>query len=85
MFSVTKPFKISFLLFSYPPHELDVPEFSISWLYTELADFYKSWLPESEQEIFYNSFSEMGYYTIKIKPDLRIVMVNPNGCLSYNL
>ena len=70
---------------SYPPISLDVPEFSAQWLFKEVAEYYKQWFPIEFQDQFASFFSKHGYYTLKIKPDLRIVMVNPNACLSYNL
>ena len=70
---------------SYPPISLDVPEFSSQWLFKEVAEYYKQWFPIEFQDQFASFFSKHGYYTLKIKPGLRIVMVNPNACLSYNL
>lgn len=60
-------------------------EFSIDWLYPELAEYYAKWIPEGERSEFMANFAYRGVYSIKVKEDLRLVMVNPNGCLGYNL
>ncbi len=70
---------------SYPPIDLEDPEFAISWLYPTLAQFYKNWFPEELQANFEESFAQRGYYTFKQSDDLRIIVVNPNACLGYNL
>ena len=75
----------SFPCNSYPPKDLDVPEFKIQWLYSELAEYYSAWLPEDLRPEFVTQFSQNGYYTLKIRPGLRLILMNPNGCLGYNL
>jgi len=74
----------SFPTNSYPPHDLDVPEFSLDWLYPTLAQYYSKWMPEDQRSQFIDEFSLRGHYSVVIKPGLRLVMVNPNGCLAHN-
>ena len=62
-----------------------MPEFSLDWLYPTLAQYYSKWMPEDQQMKFIEEFSERGHYSVMIKPGLRVVMVNPNGCLAHNL
>jgi hypothetical protein len=57
----------------------------MSWLYPTLAGLYKDWLPLDVQDSFVESFSPRGYYTFLLKPGLRLITVNPNACLAYNL
>ena len=74
------------LVYSYPPHDLDVPEFSIDWLYPTLAQYYSRFFKSEDQQTkFIEDFSFRGHYSIVIKPGLRLIMVNPNGCLAHNL
>ena len=62
-----------------------MPEFSLDWLYPTLAEYYSKWMPEDQKLQFIQEFSLRGHYTVVIKPGLRLVMVNPNGCLAHNL
>ncbi|KAK2182689.1 hypothetical protein NP493_338g02064 [Ridgeia piscesae] len=53
---------------------------SVKWLYTALAKSWTHWLPlDTVQNI-----SRGGFYTVAVRPGLRIVSVNTNYCNAFN-
>lgn len=59
----------------------DVPEkFSTQWLYDFIAQEWAQWLPESALE----TVRIGGYYSVLIRPGLRLLATNLNECSVYN-
>lgn len=54
---------------------------SVQWLYNFLADQWQIWLPESALE----TLRKGGYYTLLLRPGLRIIALNSNICYTGNL
>lgn len=54
--------------------------FSPQWLYDYFADEWKTWLPESALE----TVRLGGYYTVLVRPGLRIITINNNECQTMN-
>ncbi|XP_064594947.1 sphingomyelin phosphodiesterase-like [Liolophura sinensis] len=64
---------------SFPPPFI-TGENSISWLYTALADSWKTWLPPETTLTIKNG----AFYTVSPYPGFRIVSINTNYCNNYN-
>ena len=60
---------------------VEEPEFSSSWIYQYLGDYFADWLPEQARV----TFSDQGFYTYEVMPGLRIVSLNSILNLGYNL
>lgn len=54
---------------------------SIHWLYNFMADQLQIWLPDTALE----TLRKNGYYTVLIRPGLRIIALNSNVCYTGNL
>lgn len=58
-----------------------VPErFSSQWLYSFVAEEWRTWLPESALE----TVRKGGYYTVLVRPGFRIIALNNNECYTFN-
>jgi len=69
----------SFPCNSYPTSNVngaDNPE----WLYNTLAEYFKDWLPQEQLD----QFRIDGFYSIEVSPELKLIGVNSNMCLTYN-
>ncbi|XP_018009494.1 sphingomyelin phosphodiesterase [Hyalella azteca] len=55
-------------------------EFSMDWLYGEVASLWQTWLPEDVA----TTIAYSGYYIVDVFPDLRLISVNTNYCYNYN-
>ena len=64
------------------PLEGDPEEFSAQWLYDKFAETWIKWLPE---EIANSTVRKAGFYTFELTPGWRLISINDNFCLSYNL
>ncbi|XP_071532616.1 sphingomyelin phosphodiesterase-like isoform X2 [Panulirus ornatus] len=69
---------------SHPVNSFPQPyinnEFDISWLYDEIVTLWQTWLPpEVATSVGYSA-----YYTVLIKPGLRLLSINTNYCYGYN-
>ncbi|KAF2361415.1 Calcineurin-like phosphoesterase domain ApaH type [Trinorchestia longiramus] len=69
---------------SHPVNAFSQPyldnEFSMDWLYDEIAELWQTWLPaDVAQTIAYS-----GYYSVDVFPDLRLLSVNTNYCYGFN-
>merc|ERR1711970_436993 len=69
----------SFPCNSYPTSNVD-GDGNPAWLYDTLADYFSSWLPEQQLE----QFRVDGFYSIDFSPELKLIGVNSNMCLTYN-
>lgn len=69
--------------YSYPTSNVPDPDLNPSWLYDALADYFSDWLPADALDSFRND----GFYSwsVPFMPGLRIIAVNSNLCLTYNL
>lgn len=56
------------------------PQYSTQWLYTFMANQWSRWLPESALA----TVRQGGYYTIAVRPGLRIIAMNNNDCYTFN-
>ncbi|XP_039599986.1 sphingomyelin phosphodiesterase [Polypterus senegalus] len=64
---------------SFPPPFI-IGNHSSSWLYNAIADEWAVWLaPEAQKTIRWG-----GFYTMQIRPDLRLVSLNMNFCAKEN-
>ena len=70
-----------YLFISYPTHEIGGSENNPDWLYSTLADYFSSWLPQESLD----QFKIEGSYSLQIKPGFRIISINSNMCQKYNL
>lgn len=52
----------------------------MDWLYSEVAEQWKRWIPESESE----TVRYGGFYSTLVRPGLRIVSMNMNYCYNQN-
>ena len=66
---------------SFPSSEVTEPEFASAWVYEGLADIYSSWLPQAA----YDTFSLDGYYSLLVKPGMRLIAINSMYCYTGNL
>ena len=66
---------------SFPPSSLDHPRFNVSWLYRRLGNLYGNWIPAEAE----SSFLQDGYFTFLLRPGFRIVVINSNSYMGYNL
>jgi len=64
----------------FAPPEITDEEFSISWLYEEAVRQWAHWLPANAS----STIRYGGYYTVLIKPGLRMVSMNMNYCYTFN-
>lgn len=69
---------------SFPVNSFPIPEIvgkdSISWLYDELINVWKPWLPSSVS----STLKKGAYYSVKVNPGFRIVSINMNYCNTQN-
>lgn len=71
---------IELFFLRFPPLRVTEPDLSIQWLYDFIADKNSYWLPESALE----TIKQGGFYTVLIRPGLRIIALNNNDCYTYN-
>ena len=71
----------SFPCNSFPTADDLPPELESSWLYNGIGDIWAEWL-DSEALA---SFRQHGFYTMEVYPGFRIITVNSNMCIGYNL
>ncbi|KAF5302830.1 hypothetical protein FQA39_LY02010 [Lamprigera yunnana] len=62
-----------------PPWVKD-PQFKMAWLLEELYKDWKDWIPISQK----NNFLENGFYSIQIRPKLKIISLNTIYCYNQN-
>lgn len=68
-----------FSLVRFCPPELGIQRFSAQWLYDELLDQWKGWIPED----YHETFRKNGYYA-KADGKVRIIVLNMNYCARLN-
>ncbi|KAJ6221457.1 hypothetical protein RDWZM_000002 [Blomia tropicalis] len=61
------------------PPQLGIRRFSVQWLYEELLDQWKDWIPADMHE----TFRENGYYSLSDGPT-RFIVLNMNYCARLN-
>lgn len=61
------------------PHTIKIKRFSSAPLYKFLAKSW-SWLPKSATK----TISTGGYYTVLVRPGLRVIALNNNACIQFN-
>jgi len=69
---------------SYPVNmfpEVADGNFSIKWLYRDIAEQFKEWLPDEEQQ---RTLRDAGYYSVLAREGLRVISVNTNYCNNFN-
>jgi sphingomyelin phosphodiesterase len=66
--------------FSFAPLEIDEPSLSTKWLYEHVAEIWSEHLPPEVLPTIKNG----GYYTVMIRPGLRLIALNNNVCLAFN-
>lgn len=73
----------SFPVNMFPADDEDMipTRYDPSWLYNAMADIYSIWLPNQEQQ---KTLKDSGYYTILLRPGLRVISVNTNFCNNFN-
>ena len=71
----------SYLLYSFPPVGLESTEFNPGWFYSAISDIYSDWLPEQAAK----SMAKFGHYSYLMKEGFRVIVINSNPCLTYNL
>ncbi|XP_055686656.1 sphingomyelin phosphodiesterase-like [Lutzomyia longipalpis] len=64
----------------FAPSSINDPQLSTQWLYDFLADEWSYWLPASALA----TVRQGGYYTVQVRPDLRIIAINNNDCYTFN-
>ncbi|XP_067889077.1 sphingomyelin phosphodiesterase isoform X2 [Heterodontus francisci] len=64
---------------SFPPPFIHGNE-SSAWLYSAMVEAWKDWLPKEAQE----TLGRAGFYTVKLRPGLRLVSLNMNFCSHEN-
>ncbi|XP_055710731.1 sphingomyelin phosphodiesterase-like [Phlebotomus papatasi] len=64
----------------FAPSHMDVPALSTQWLYDFLANEWSYWLPASALE----TVRRGGYYTVLVRPGLRVIALNNNDCYTFN-
>lgn len=77
------------VLGNHEPHPVDLfspiknmdLNYSTQWIFDLVAKLWKDWLPEETQKTILLG----GYYTVLVKPGLRIVALNSNVCYILNL
>lgn len=60
--------------------EIDEPSLSIHWLYDHVAELFSENLPPEALQTIKNG----GYYTVMLRPGLRLIALNNNVCLMFN-
>ncbi|XP_054152470.1 sphingomyelin phosphodiesterase-like [Oppia nitens] len=65
---------------SFPPPTLQ-NNLSISWLYDNLVNHWSQWLPKESLQ----TFQYAGYYSLKLRPGFKIIVVNTNYCARLNI
>ncbi|KAK9870012.1 hypothetical protein WA026_006107 [Henosepilachna vigintioctopunctata] len=53
---------------------------STSWLFNELLNHWKRWLPDSST----TTIQRGGFYSVLLRPKLRLISMNTNYCHTYN-
>ncbi|XP_025833565.1 sphingomyelin phosphodiesterase-like [Agrilus planipennis] len=64
----------------FAPTSIEEANLSSNWLYEVFANNLKSWFPST----VLNTLKQGGYYTVKIKNNLRIIGLNSNLCINEN-
>ncbi|XP_022704639.1 sphingomyelin phosphodiesterase-like isoform X2 [Varroa jacobsoni] len=64
----------------FPQPGVDAGEFSVKPVYEEMWNLWYDWLPADQE----NVFKYGGYYTAKVRPQLRIISLNTNFCYTSN-
>ena len=62
-------------------HESAGGKYDVSWLYGNVAKYFQHWLPNAEQQ---KSIREGGFYSLELRPGLRVVAINTNVCNNLN-
>lgn len=65
---------------SFPPPFVDNPDSSISWLYNELDEQWRKWLPTSVS----NTVRRGAFYSVLVRPGFRLISLNMNYCNNKN-
>ena len=60
---------------SFPVNMIPMPgqtsgKYNPGWLYSAMAEYYKEWLPEAEQQ---NTLKEGGYYTVRNESNMQLI------------
>ncbi|XP_037088399.1 sphingomyelin phosphodiesterase-like [Pollicipes pollicipes] len=66
--------------FGFPPPEVWRDGFSVAWLYSALADFWKPWLPADAVA----TLERYGYYSVGVGPGFRVIVLNTNVAYKLN-
>lgn len=62
-----------------PPEITDI-NFSIGWLYEELSNQWKDWIPSQSIDLF----KLYGYYSNDVSPTFKVIALNTNYCARLN-
>lgn len=65
---------------SFPPPFVDTPDSAISWLYDELNEQWRKWLPSSVS----NTVRRGAFYSVLVRPGFRLISLNMNYCNNKN-
>ncbi|XP_015791561.1 sphingomyelin phosphodiesterase [Tetranychus urticae] len=65
---------------SFPPPSIK-GSYSISWLYDALTEVWSQWLPQDTIK----TIAKGGYYSVYVKPGLKLISLNMNYCNNLNL
>ncbi len=74
--------ELSACLLSFPTRAVE-GEFNPGWLYDGLAEYYSVWLGHDDAAI--QTIQQEGYYSTLLAPGKRIISINSNYCLFFNL
>ncbi|XP_050298661.1 sphingomyelin phosphodiesterase-like isoform X2 [Anthonomus grandis grandis] len=65
---------------NFAPPWMKDPNHSTSWLYNEMAESWKRWLPDSASDTVYHG----AFYSVLLRPGFRLISVNTNYCHSLS-
>lgn len=67
--------------YSFAPNYIEDRDLSSKWLFEFVADQWKQWLPDQARR----DLATKGYYTLLVRPNLRLIALNSNVCNVDNL
>ena len=65
---------------SFPPPNIQEPQYSMDWLYDELDVLWRRWLPESASP----TVRKGAFYSVTVSPGFRMISLNMNYCNNKN-